>query len=160
MANSADLEITVSLLVQVDKLVQLLESPVFTYLRLQLLDPSRYPDLYKCLYGIMMLLPQSSAFVTLRNRLNSVGNLLLFNVARPAVEGKQVEPQKEEGLHMDWVDLTRRFKEVQARHNVARKSARSHHTRRQHRSRPRTDTEGTVDGLVVELPQGSRPMPL
>jgi vacuole morphology and inheritance protein 14 len=30
MLNSADLEITVPMLVQVDKLVQLIESPVFT----------------------------------------------------------------------------------------------------------------------------------
>ncbi|KAG2351539.1 vacuolar protein 14 C-terminal Fig4p binding-domain-containing protein [Suillus spraguei] len=44
---SADLEITVPLLIQVDKLVQLIESPVFTYLRLQLLEPERYPYFYK-----------------------------------------------------------------------------------------------------------------
>lgn len=46
--------------VQVDKLVQLLESPIFLRLRLQLLDvdsPS-YPALLKSLYGILMLLPQ------------------------------------------------------------------------------------------------------
>ncbi|KAJ3162182.1 hypothetical protein HDU88_007103 [Geranomyces variabilis] len=72
----ADLEITVPLLIQIDKLVQLLESPVFTYLRLQLLEPDRYPYLFKCLYGILMLLPQSSAFATLRNRLNSVSSMV------------------------------------------------------------------------------------
>lgn len=45
---------------QIDKLVQLLESPIFLHLRLQLLDvdsPS-YPALLKSLYGILMLLPQ------------------------------------------------------------------------------------------------------
>lgn len=67
-----EFEINVSLLVQIDRLVQLLESPVFTQLRLQLLEPEKYPYLYKCLYGILMILPQSSAFNTLRNRLNSV----------------------------------------------------------------------------------------
>lgn len=71
----AELEITVSLLIQIDKLVQLLESPIFTALRLQLLEPERNPYLFKCLYGILMLLPQSSAFVTLRNRLNAVNGL-------------------------------------------------------------------------------------
>lgn len=59
---------------QVDKLVQLLESPIFLRLRLQLLDvdsPS-YPALLKSLYGILMLLPQVS-----RNRLCQVmGNFL------------------------------------------------------------------------------------
>ncbi|KAJ1982455.1 hypothetical protein H4R34_001714 [Dimargaris verticillata] len=71
----AEMEMTVALLIQVDKLVQLIESPVFTYLRLQLLEPDRYPYLYKCLYGVLMLLPQSSAFATLRSRLNSVSAL-------------------------------------------------------------------------------------
>ncbi|KIJ04957.1 hypothetical protein PAXINDRAFT_94074, partial [Paxillus involutus ATCC 200175] len=70
----ADLEITVAMLVQIDKLVQLIESPVFTYLRLQLLEPERYPYLFKCLYGLLMLLPQSSAFVSLHNRLNAVNS--------------------------------------------------------------------------------------
>lgn len=77
---STELEMTVSFLVQVDKLVQLIESPVFSYLRLQLLDPERYSSLYKCLYGILMLLPQSSAFATLRNRLGSVGGLSIFQL--------------------------------------------------------------------------------
>ncbi|KAK2855634.1 hypothetical protein FQN49_004992, partial [Arthroderma sp. PD_2] len=67
----AELEMTVNMLIQIDKLVQLLESPVFTYLRLQLLEPDKYPYLYKCLYGLLMLLPQSSAFAALKNRLNS-----------------------------------------------------------------------------------------
>ena len=68
----AELEMTVNMLIQIDKLVQLLESPVFTYLRMQLLEPEKYPFLYKCLYGVLMLLPQSSAFAALKNRLNRV----------------------------------------------------------------------------------------
>lgn len=78
-----EFEITVPLLIQIDKLVQLLESPVFTHLRLQLLEPEKYPYLYKCLYGILMLLPQSSAFVTLRNRLNSVSSIGYIHVPPP-----------------------------------------------------------------------------
>jgi len=69
------------MLIQIDKLVQLLESPVFTYLRLQLLEPERYPFLYKCLYGLLMLLPQSSAFAALKNRLNSVSAIGYLHVA-------------------------------------------------------------------------------
>ena len=79
--NSADLEVTVSLLIQIDKLVQLLESPVFTSLRLQLLEPEKNPYLFKCLYGLLMFLPQSSAFLTLRNRLNAVSPLGFMHVA-------------------------------------------------------------------------------
>lgn len=76
-----DLEMTVTMLIQIDKLVQLLESPVFTYLRLQLLEPERYPHLYKCMYGVLMLLPQSSAFAALKNRLNSVSAIGYLHIA-------------------------------------------------------------------------------
>lgn len=77
----AELEMTVNMLIQIDKLVQLLESPVFTYLRLQLLEPERFPHLYKCLYGVLMLLPQSSAFAALKNRLNSVSAIGYLHIA-------------------------------------------------------------------------------
>ncbi|OAE25279.1 hypothetical protein AXG93_4642s1000 [Marchantia polymorpha subsp. ruderalis] len=68
-----ELDINVNLLVQVDKLVRLLETPIFAYLRLQLLEPGRYPALLKTLYGLLMLLPQqSSAFKILRTRLKTI----------------------------------------------------------------------------------------
>ncbi|KAJ2082594.1 hypothetical protein H4R24_001475 [Coemansia sp. RSA 988] len=65
-------DLTVSFLVQLDKLVQLLESPVFTFVRLQLLDALLHPLLIRTLYGLLMMLPQSSAFAILRNRLSTV----------------------------------------------------------------------------------------
>lgn len=94
---------TVEILIQIDKLVQLIESPVFTCeptctpsprirvllrmclldLRLQLLEPEKYPFLYKCLYGLLMLLPQSSAFAALKNRLNSVSSIGFLHIAAP-----------------------------------------------------------------------------
>ncbi|KAH9869171.1 hypothetical protein IAQ61_006376 [Plenodomus lingam] len=77
----ADLEMTVNMLIQIDKLVQLLESPVFTYLRMQLLEPEKYSHLYKCMYGLLMLLPQSSAFAALKNRLNSVSAIGYLHIA-------------------------------------------------------------------------------
>ena len=52
-----------------------------TDLRLQLLEPEKYPFLYKCMYGILMLLPQSSAFAALKNRLNSVSSIGYLHVA-------------------------------------------------------------------------------
>jgi vacuole morphology and inheritance protein 14 len=55
-------------------------------LRLQLLEPEKYPHLYKCLYGLLMLLPQSSAFAALKNRLNSVSSIGYLHIApRPYV---------------------------------------------------------------------------
>ncbi|PIA13612.1 ARM repeat-containing protein [Coemansia reversa NRRL 1564] len=68
-------DLTVSFLVQLDKLVQLIESPVFTFVRLQLLDPLLHPLLIRTLYGLLMMLPQSSAFAILRNRLSTVAML-------------------------------------------------------------------------------------
>ncbi|KAL0055697.1 hypothetical protein WJX82_003331 [Trebouxia sp. C0006] len=64
----------------IDRLVQLLETPIFTYLRLQLLQPARYPDLIRCMYGLLMLLPQSDAFKTLHARLHSVPTMALLKL--------------------------------------------------------------------------------
>ncbi|KAK9462892.1 vacuolar protein 14 C-terminal Fig4p binding-domain-containing protein [Lipomyces oligophaga] len=134
----ADLEITVTLLIQVDKLIQLLESPVFTYLRLQLLEPEKYPFLYRCLYGLLMLLPQSSAFATLRNRLNSVSAIGYLHIVPPVsvgssggagggsmYTGKQTMFNKFKGRVDEslWNDLLDKFRLVQMRHERQRRQA-------------------------------------
>ncbi|KAG9231430.1 vacuolar protein 14 C-terminal Fig4p binding-domain-containing protein [Amylocarpus encephaloides] len=119
----AELDMTVNMLIQIDKLVQLLESPVFTYLRLQLLEPEKYPHLYKCLYGLLMLLPQSAAFAALKNRLNSVsaiGYLHIAPRAAPANAGpsnfdrsSRLKGRDEGGIR--WNELLEKFKIVQER---------------------------------------------
>lgn len=68
----ANYELKMNDLVQLDILVQLFESSVFTRMRLQLLEQQKSPYLCKCLYGILMLLPQSKAFDILNRRLNCV----------------------------------------------------------------------------------------
>ncbi|ALC45820.1 CG5608, partial [Drosophila busckii] len=74
----ADVEITLELLAELDKLVQLIESPVFAALRLTLVSKSNNcadaQYLAHALFGILMLLPQTEAFDTLRNRLQCVPN--------------------------------------------------------------------------------------
>lgn len=70
-----NLEVNPEFLTQIDKLVQMIESPIFTFLRLQLLDTDRNYFLLKALYGLLMLLPQSAAFKMLRNRLDCVPNV-------------------------------------------------------------------------------------
>ncbi|KAG0673543.1 hypothetical protein C6P40_002751 [Pichia californica] len=74
-------EININILVQLDLLIQLLESPVFAKLRLDLLDPITNIYLFKCLYGLLMLLPQSNSFKILQNRLNAISSItnLPFN---------------------------------------------------------------------------------
>ncbi|KAI7887845.1 vacuolar protein 14 C-terminal Fig4p binding-domain-containing protein [Mucor mucedo] len=139
----AELEITVNMLIQVDKLVQLLESPVFTYLRLQLLEPEKYPYLFKCLYGILMLLPQSSAFSTLRNRLNSVSSLGFLHVLpkssssasggtvsttstdnkKSNITSASKSTKVEETNTIKYQELLQQFKSVQSRHEKQRRQS-------------------------------------
>ncbi|CZT14177.1 related to vacuole-associated enzyme activator complex component (Vac14) [Ramularia collo-cygni] len=118
-----EIEMTVNMLIQIDKLVQLLESPVFTYLRMQLLEPERHPNLYKCMYGLLMLLPQSSAFAALKNRLNSVSAIGYLHIgtrgAPPATpssvstfERQNRLKSREEG-GIKWTELLEKFRATQ-----------------------------------------------
>lgn len=47
----------------------LIDSPVFTRVRLQLLCPGQFPDLMRSMYSLLMLCPQSNSFHTLQVRL-------------------------------------------------------------------------------------------
>ncbi|ORX37306.1 vacuolar protein 14 C-terminal Fig4p binding-domain-containing protein [Kockovaella imperatae] len=125
----ADLELTVSLLVQIDKLVMLIESPVFTNLRLQLLEPDKYPYLSKCLYGLLMILPQSSAFVSLRARLSIVHSsgyqpspAKSVSTTSNVVAAARSKFTKDE---IKWQELLSHFRSVQARHEKARRQLHS-----------------------------------
>ncbi|KAF7491712.1 Protein VAC14 -like protein [Sarcoptes scabiei] len=70
-----DIDITLDLLIEIDKLIQMLESPIFTSLRLDLLNPNGNHFLRKSLYGLLMVLPQSETFHLLRKRLQCISNL-------------------------------------------------------------------------------------
>ncbi|CEJ93426.1 Putative Vacuole morphology and inheritance protein [[Torrubiella] hemipterigena] len=126
-----ELDMTVNILIQVDKLVQLIESPVFTYLRLQLLEPDKYPYLYKCMYGILMLLPQSSAFAALKNRLNSVSSIGYLHVAprtssTAAANANYDRPNRLKGREdgsIRWVELLEKFRSVQERSRRAQRQS-------------------------------------
>ncbi|KAF7594355.1 PtdIns(3,5)P(2) sythesis regulation factor [Aspergillus hancockii] len=143
----AELEMTVNMLIQIDKLVQLLESPVFTYLRLQLLEPESYPYLYKCLYGVLMLLPQSSAFAALKNRLNSVSNIGLLHTgprlsnmvsasSSTTYDRSTGSRLKRDENTIRWVELLDKFKVVQEK---ARRS--------QHANQRPFDTDNATAGF-------------
>ncbi|KAH9983574.1 ARM repeat-containing protein [Russula compacta] len=123
LAIFADLEMTVQILVQIDKLVQLIESPVFTYIRLQLLEPDRYPYLFKCLYGLLMLLPQSSAFISLRNRLNAVNSAGFLHIAPKPTVASVATRSKLARDEIKWPELLAHFRTVQTRHERARRAA-------------------------------------
>jgi vacuole morphology and inheritance protein 14 len=81
VAALREMQVTVGLLMQVDKLVQLLESPVFIDVRLALIAPPgadarAAAHLLTALFGLLMLLPQGAAYATLRDRLTAVTALL------------------------------------------------------------------------------------
>jgi vacuole morphology and inheritance protein 14 len=78
----AAFEPSIDLLRQLDQLVHLLESPIFSRLRLRLLEPQRHPALLKCLLSLAMLLPQAGAFKTLRERIQVVQSGLLLEGQR------------------------------------------------------------------------------
>jgi vacuole morphology and inheritance protein 14 len=70
-------DVSVGFLMQIDKLVYLLESPIFVHLRLKLLDVEdpHHAPLLKSIYGVLLCLPQGDAFRLLNNRLTTVCNL-------------------------------------------------------------------------------------
>ncbi|CAL4118608.1 unnamed protein product [Meganyctiphanes norvegica] len=107
-----DIEVTTDFLVEVDKLVQLIESPIFTYLRLQLLDPIGHSALVESLYGLLMLLPQSDAFTLLRCRLNCVppAHLLKHSLGQ--------KEQKMPAQNIDFDELLKYFCSIQEKHRI------------------------------------------
>ncbi|XP_073911807.1 protein VAC14 homolog isoform X4 [Castor canadensis] len=109
-----DLEVTVDFLTEVDKLVQLIECPIFTYLRLQLLDVKNNPYLIKALYGLLMLLPQSSAFQLLSHRLQCVPNPELLQTE----DSLKATPKSQKGdsPSIDYTELLQHFEKVQKQH--------------------------------------------
>ncbi|XP_063053232.1 protein VAC14 homolog [Engraulis encrasicolus] len=124
-----DLEVTVDFLMEVDKLVQLIESPIFTYLRLQLLDVENNPYLIKALYGLLMLLPQSQAFQLLSHRLRCVPNPELM---RTVEDSKPCNTKRSNQAHVDYMELLQHFDRVQSKHLEVRhqRTGRAEHTDR------------------------------
>ncbi|RXN24052.1 VAC14 -like protein [Labeo rohita] len=122
-----DLEVTVDFLMEVDKLVQLIESPIFTYLRLQLLDVEHNPYLIKALYGLLMLLPQSQAFQLLSHRLSCVPNPELMRTVE--VPKAPVKDKRLAQPHIDYSELLQHFDRVQSKHLEVRhqRAGRSEH---------------------------------
>lgn len=88
-------DITVELMIQVDWIVQLIESPVFASLRLRLLDPNNNHFLIHALYGLLMILPQSDAYRKLSNRLNQVHRFMSLNTLTTHSKNSQTVGSKQ-----------------------------------------------------------------
>ena len=115
VSSFGELDITVDLLVQVDQLVQLLETPVFTFLRLQLLEPGEHPALLKTLYGLLLLLPQSSAWSTLSARLQCVPTLQLLQPGQGGSGLALADAPHDARYSANGADLVATFRAMQAR---------------------------------------------
>jgi vacuole morphology and inheritance protein 14 len=119
-------DISVGFLMQIDKLVHLLESPIFIHLRLQLLnvDAPYHSHLLKSIYGLLMCLPQGDAFRLLNERLSTVCNLrdnLNLSQSRKAIETAVDPIVNKYGLKMGI--LLNRFDRVLEMHHEARDKA-------------------------------------
>ncbi|GBP31941.1 Protein VAC14 homolog [Eumeta japonica] len=115
-----DLEVTVDFLTEVDKLVQLIESPIFAYLRLELLGGEESGALRSALYGLLMLLPQSEAFHALSRRLQC---------APPPPLAAALPPPAP--VDIDFEKHLETFRRVQAAHrlyNTAERARRAPHS--------------------------------
>ena len=112
----AKVELSAGFLLQLDKLVQLVESPVLTHVRLLLLEPEGHQALLKALWGILMLLPQSSAYHTLKNRLNSVPEIGLLRLSLKGAKPSVNTDGSAAGSSIDFNALLKKYEEVQAKH--------------------------------------------
>ncbi|VDN06443.1 unnamed protein product [Thelazia callipaeda] len=65
-------DITVPVLIEIDRLVQLIESPILSYVRLDLLDAKHQRPLTAVLSALLMMLPQTDAFNTLHKRIQCI----------------------------------------------------------------------------------------
>jgi len=120
----AEIEVTVGFLMQVDKLVQLLESPIFIHLRLQLLEPARHPFLLKSLYGLLMLLPaQGTAYTHLKMRLESVTGFGLLTCIPASEYARSVQVPVSETKELNFPQILQTFRNTQALHTAKRKEA-------------------------------------
>ncbi|POM67053.1 VAC14 family protein [Phytophthora palmivora] len=119
ISKFADIDASVGFLMQIDKLVQLLESPIFIHMRLQLLEIQEdyHTDLVKSLYGLLMLLPQSAAFRVLRDRLASVTSMATA-IGRIDLNG---DARRLRAPRIDADALLAHFESVQAKHTELRR---------------------------------------
>ncbi|KJH43506.1 HEAT repeat protein [Dictyocaulus viviparus] len=73
----SQVDITLDVLIEIDKLVNMIESPVLAYVRMDLLSPYHQRSLLTVLSALLMLMPQSDAFQTLHKRLQAVPSVVV-----------------------------------------------------------------------------------
>lgn len=121
----SEIDVNYDLFAQLDILIQLIESPIFLRLRLQLLEPEKNPYLNKCLYGILMILPQSSTYNTLKNRLSAIGSGCLCGMLASTSVTPGNTPAPSSNLlsikKKKTIELLDKFTRAQEKHNTYEK---------------------------------------
>ena len=118
-------ELSRDALVRLDRLVYLFETPPFAGARLRLLAPSSRPHLRRALAAVLALLPQSSAFKTLRDRL--AGCAAVGDGADPGNAPQRAEVRGQGEAEKKKIDETaspfaaRAFRAARAAHASARR---------------------------------------
>ena len=113
-----NIEVTVEFLTEIDKLVQLIESPIFTYLRLQLLERGENDALVYALYGLLMILPQSEAYATLQRRLAAIPP------TTKSIPDRRSSTPKSYKDTFDFPQLLKHFHTVQEQHKEQKRKQR------------------------------------
>ncbi|XP_014246232.1 protein VAC14 homolog isoform X2 [Cimex lectularius] len=116
----ANYEVTVEFLVEIDRLVQLIESPIFNYLRLELLKIPHNYYLIRSMYGLLMILPQSETFHILRHRLECVPKLHFYYYTRN-IKGSPSQseiPDNGNKYNLDFDYFKRHFIKIQDLHRA------------------------------------------
>ncbi|KAF1606135.1 UNVERIFIED_CONTAM: hypothetical protein FQV16_0000886, partial [Eudyptes robustus] len=101
-ARLSELDLTVDILTELDRLVQLIESPILAYVRMDLLSSEHQRPLASVLSALLMLLPQTEAFNTLHKRLQAIPHLQLIETP------KTPKPQ----LNLDFKKLLTHFDKI------------------------------------------------
>lgn len=114
----SDIDITMELLIEIDRIVQLIESPILAYVRMDLLHPDHQKPLTALLSALLMLLPQSDAFSTLHKRLQAVPHLAVLESM------KKTSSRSSATSKIKFKDLIQHFDRVLQARTIA---ARAHH---------------------------------
>uniref|UniRef100_A0A915D8J8 Protein VAC14 homolog n=1 Tax=Ditylenchus dipsaci TaxID=166011 RepID=A0A915D8J8_9BILA len=109
----SEIDITVDFLTEIDRLVQLIESPILGYVRMDLLNPEHQKPLQAVLSALLMLLPQTDAFTTLYKRLQTVPHLAVV------LENNTKKSLKSSSAKIKFKDLLSYFDKVTAYRNQA-----------------------------------------
>ncbi|KPA77382.1 hypothetical protein ABB37_07246 [Leptomonas pyrrhocoris] len=99
-------EVSVATYVQLDHLVQQLESPAFAFLRVSLLRPAACPALVQTLHVLLLLLPQSSPhYELLSRRLQPTAALLRLDELSGDTTAATVSPAPPELSAAEWTSF-------------------------------------------------------